>query len=273
MMNIDVLSIFPEMFHGPFSYSMIQRAQDKGLVKIRCLDIREYAQDKHRMVDDQPYGGGPGMIMKIEPVWRAVEDIKGNSPERPKVLYVTPQGEPYNQGIAQELAKEDHLIILCGRYKDVDYRIRTHLIHREISLGDYILTGGELAAMVLVDSIVRLIPDVLGDDDSATGDSFMQGMLDHPHYTRPADFQGLRVPDVLLSGDHARIQRWRFKERIRQTLLLRPDLLKDREMQGREEQTILKEVMEEEGIQQFCGERRIYCEQNNPEPGKQTEED
>ncbi len=249
MMRIDLLSIFPEIFTGPLQYSIISRAQEKGLLKINNHDIRDYAFDKHRMVDDRPYGGGPGMIMKVEPIWQALIDIKEKEPadKEARVILLTPKGIPYNQKLALELAEEDWLILICGRYKGVDERVRQSLVTDEISIGDYVLTGGEIPALVVLDSVIRLLPGALGDEDSAVGDSFYRGILDHPHYTRPYEFAGMLVPDILLSGDHQKIEEWRQKESLRQTLRLRPDLLDHIELDAN-----LKELLQQVKNEENC---------------------
>lgn len=229
MIRFDVLSIFPEMFHSPLNFSLLKKAQEKELIEIDLHDIRNWAEDKHNMTDDAPYGGGCGMVMKVEPVERALAAVK-RAEVRSLVLLMTPQGETFNQKIATQLAEEKHIIIICGRYEGVDERIREHLTDREISIGDYILTGGELSALVVIDAVSRLIPGVLGNDASAATESFSQGLLEYPQYTRPADYKGWRVPDVLVSGNHAQIERWQRIEAIKRTWLRRPDLLEKIEL-------------------------------------------
>lgn len=228
-MRIDVVTPFPGMIEPIFNESMLKRACEKALVTISVSDLREFTSDRHRTVDDAPYGGGPGMILKPEPIFLAVDSLKSNYPDKePRIILMTPQGEKYSQKKAMELSGEDYLIFICGHYRGVDERVVETLVTDEISIGDYILTGGELAAAVVIDSVVRLIPGVLGDFDSAEGDTFTCGMFDYPHYTRPEDFRGMRVPDVLLSGHHARIEEWRRKKALEKTKRERPDLL-DRE--------------------------------------------
>lgn len=229
MIRFDVLSIFPEMFHSPLNFSLLKKAQEKGLIEIDLHDIRDWAEDKHHMTDDAPYGGGCGMVMKVEPVERALAAVK-RADVQSLVLLMTPQGETFNQKIATRLAEEKHIIMICGRYEGVDERIREHLADREISIGDYILTGGELSALVVIDAVSRLIPGVLGNDASAATESFSQGLLEYPQYTRPAYYKGLRVPDVLVSGNHAQIERWQRIEAIKRTWLRRPDLLEKIEL-------------------------------------------
>ena len=227
-MKIDVVTPFPGMFAGLFEESILQRAQAKGAVAIRVLDLREFTDDKHRTVDDYPYGGGAGMILKPEPVFRAVDRIREENPDQPpRVLLMSPQGTPFVQAKAQALADEPHLVFLCGHYRGLDERIVEALVHEEISIGDYILSGGELAAAVVIDAVVRLLPGVLGNFDSAEGDSFVSGGLDHPHYTRPEEFRGMRVPDVLVSGHHAKVEEWRRQQALERTRKRRPDLLEE----------------------------------------------
>jgi len=228
---IQILTLFPQMFEGPFSESIIKRAQEKGLVRIETINFRNYAFDRHRTVDDTPYGGGPGMVLKPEPLFLAVEDLtlkRRNShqatTEDGYIVLTTPQGEKFTQETAEQLQSKKHLIFICGHYEGFDERIRT-LAHQELSIGDFVLTGGELPTMVMVDSIVRLIPGVLGDDQAAANDSFSQGLLDYPQYTKPAVFQGMSVPEVLLSGHHAQIDAWRRRQALLRTAQRRPELL------------------------------------------------
>ena len=223
-MRIDILTLFPQMFDGPLSESIIKRAQAAGLVEIHLHDIRDYSTDKHRHVDDYPFGGEAGMVMKIEPVAAAIDDLKGQR-HYDHILFMTPDGERLCQKMSNQLSLAGNIMILCGHYKGIDYRIREHYITGEISIGDYVLTGGELAAAVVVDSVVRLIPGVLSDEMSALTDSFQDNLLAPPVYTRPAEFNGWRVPDVLLSGNDALIAEWREQQAYERTLRLRPDLL------------------------------------------------
>ena len=225
MIKFDVLSIFPEMFSSPLNFSLLKKAQEKGLLNICLHDIRNWAKDKHKMTDDAPYGGGCGMVMKVEPVEKALAAIRSPKDDSLVVL-MTPQGETLNQKIAAEMAEKKQIIIICGRYEGVDERIREHLVDREISIGDYILTGGELAALILIDAVSRLIPDVLGNPESTLGESFSHDLLEYPQYTRPAEYKGWKVPDVLLSGNHAQIELWHKRESLRRTYQRRPDLLK-----------------------------------------------
>jgi tRNA (guanine37-N1)-methyltransferase len=225
-MRIDIVTPFPLMFDGFMGESIIRRALENGLAEIKTWDLRSFTEDKHQTVDDYPYGGGPGMIMKPEPIFRAVEQILNESSyANPRIICLTPQGERYDQRMARELAGEDQLIFICGHYRGIDQRVIDYIVTDEISIGDYILTGGELAAGVIVDSVIRLIPGVLGDADSAEGDSFSKDRLDHPHFTRPAVFRGLEVPEVLLSGHHARVDSWREEQSMSRTVEKRPDLL------------------------------------------------
>jgi len=224
MIRFDILSIFPEMFEFPLNCSILKRAREKRLVEIHLHNIRDYAEDKHKMTDDAPYGGGGGMVMKVEPIDRALASIVQ---EREDVLTVllTPQGETFNQKMAEEMSLCSRIVLICGHYEGVDERVRDHLVDKEVSMGDYILTGGELSAMMMVDAISRLVPGVLGNYESASSDSFSMGLLEYPHYTRPSDYRGWLVPEVLFSGNHREIQAWRRKESLRRTYLRRPDLL------------------------------------------------
>jgi tRNA (guanine37-N1)-methyltransferase len=230
-MRIDVLTIFPEFFTQVFDFGIIRRAKLAGLLEVRVHDIREFATDKHKMVDDRPFGGGDGMVLKPEPIFAAIENLLGTTdrseyPAGTSVVLLSPQGEPLKQSAAKEIADEvDHLILICGRYEGVDERVNETLVSREISIGDYVLSGGEPAAVVLVDSVVRLLPNALGSDTSAENDSFSDGLLDYPHYTRPAEFRGMKVPDVLLNGNHAEIEKWRREKAFEKTRLVRKDLL------------------------------------------------
>lgn len=224
MMRIDVLTIFPQLFESPLQVSMMGRACEQGLVDIVIHNFREYSSDTHQKVDDYPYGGGAGMVLRPEPIAAALQNIMRTA-GRGKTILLSPQGQQFTQQMAKTWATEERLILICGHYKGVDERLKQEYVEEEVSIGDYVLTGGELPALVIIDAIVRLIPGVLGDLESAEGDSFYEGLLDHPHYTRPETFEGLEVPEVLLSGHHERIRRWRRKEALRKTLNLRPDLL------------------------------------------------
>ncbi len=232
-MKIDVLTIFPEFFGQVFDFGIIRRAKLAGIVEINVHDLREYVLDRHKMVDDRPFGGGDGMVLKPEPIFAAIENLIGTSdrdayPAGTRVVLLSPQGKPLKQATAQFFAnKAKHVILICGRYEGVDERVNEALVTDEISIGDYVLSGGEPAAVVIVDSIVRLLPNALGSDTSAENDSFSDGMLDCPHYTRPAEFRGMAVPEVLLNGNHAEIDRWRRKKALEKTKLNRKDLLGD----------------------------------------------
>ena len=231
-MRVDVLTIFPEFFTQVFDFGIIRRAKLAGIVDIKVHDIREYATDKHKMVDDRPFGGGDGMVLKPEPIFAAIEDLIGTSdrdkyPDGTSVALLSPQGTPLRQPLAKRMADEiSHLVLICGRYEGVDERVNDMLVTDEISIGDYVLSGGEPAAVVLVDGIVRLLPNALGSETSAANDSFSDGLLDYPHYTRPAEFRGMKVPDVLLNGNHAEIEKWRRAKALEKTRLTRKDLLK-----------------------------------------------
>lgn len=242
-MKFDILTLFPNMFSSPFQESILGKAIEKGLIQIRTINIRDFTLDKHQVVDDTPYGGGQGMVMKGEPIARAIEWIKSQNPSV-WTIYLTPQGKPFNQKMAQELSNRSHLVLLCGRYEGIDDRVRKLFADEEISIGDYVLTGGELAAMVLMDAISRLLPGVLGSDRSAEEDSFFQSLLEYPQYTRPPNFRGIEVPEVLLSGNHAAISRWRRMEALRGTWMRRPDLLEKASLSN-EDRELLKEIVEQ----------------------------
>jgi tRNA (guanine37-N1)-methyltransferase len=225
-MKIDILTLFPEMFHGVFGQSILKKAEENNKVSFNVVNFRNYTDNKHQKVDDYPYGGGAGMVLGPQPIFDAVEDLQVKGIDnKPRVILLCPQGERYTQKKAEELAKEEHLLFICGHYEGYDERIRQHVVTDELSIGDYVLTGGELPAMVIIDSVVRLLPGVLGNEDSPIKDSHSSGLLEHPHYTRPANFRGFEVPEVLLSGNHKKIEEWRNKESLRRTLERRPDLL------------------------------------------------
>jgi tRNA (guanine37-N1)-methyltransferase len=231
-MQIHVITAFPNLLRGPLDESIIKRARERNLVQIYVHDLRDFTTDKHRSVDDYPYGGGPGMVLKPEPIFRCVDHILAEyGLEKPRIILMTPQGERYTQKMAIALAAVEAMIIICGHYKGVDERVRLALVTDEISIGDYVLSGGELPAAVVIDSVVRLLPGAISDPLSAEGDSFHRGILDHPHYTRPEEFRGMRVPDVLLSGNHAAIERWRQEKALEQTRRRRKDLLEGMEKQ------------------------------------------
>ncbi|OEG00376.1 tRNA (guanosine(37)-N1)-methyltransferase TrmD [Vulcanibacillus modesticaldus] len=222
-MKIDILTLFPEMFQGVLGSSILKRAQEKEVVKINLINFRDFSTSKHKTVDDYPYGGGNGMVLKPEPIFAAVESITDH--EKARIIMLTPQGKTFNQRIAEELKEEKHLIFLCGHYEGFDERIREHLVTDELSIGDYVLTGGELATMVVMDSVVRLLPGVLGNEGSVETDSFSTGLLEYPQYTRPEVFREWKVPEILLSGHHQKIEEWRRKESFKRTLERRPDLI------------------------------------------------
>ncbi|MDX8365042.1 tRNA (guanosine(37)-N1)-methyltransferase TrmD [Cytobacillus sp. IB215665] len=234
-MKIDILTLFPEMFEGVFGHSILKKAQDKEAVSLKATNFREYTTNKHGKVDDYPYGGGAGMVLTPQPIFSAIEDLSKEINTNPRIILMCPQGEKFNQSKAKELSTEDHIVFICGHYEGYDERIREHLVTDEISIGDFVLTGGELASMVVIDSVVRLLPGVLGNDESAVEESFSMGLLEHPQYTRPANFQDHQVPDVLLSGNHQRISEWRQKESLRRTLLRRPDLLSQADLTPQQE--------------------------------------
>lgn len=223
-MKIDVLTLFPGMFAGPLDESIIKRARESGALDLQIHNLRDYTHDRHKTVDDKPFGGGPGMLLKPAPIFEAVEAIA--NPDTHIVL-LTPSGRRFTQSIARELAGSKHLLLISGSYEGVDERVREHLVHDELSLGDFVLTNGALPAMVIIDAVTRLLPGVLGDDASATDESFSHGLLEYPQYTRPADFRGMKVPEILLSGHHAEITKWRHEQALKRTKERRPDLLKE----------------------------------------------
>ena len=226
-MRIDVLTLFPDMFASPLSLSIVKRAQQRGLVQIALSNIRDFAANSYKKVDDTPYGGGPGMVMMCRPVLECLENVKKQDPQNGRVILLTPQGKKFDQKLAKELAAEQRIILIAGHYEGFDERIRIAANAEEISIGDYVLSGGELAAMVIIDAVVRLLPGSLGDEDSAANDSFSDGLLEYPQYTRPEEFNGFKVPDVLLSGNHAQIDKWRKQQALEKTKKQRPDLLDD----------------------------------------------
>ncbi|WP_020059176.1 tRNA (guanosine(37)-N1)-methyltransferase TrmD [Bacillus sp. 123MFChir2] len=234
-MKIDILTLFPEMFTGVFGSSILKKAQEKEAVQLRVVNFRDYSTNKHNSVDDYPYGGGAGMVLTPQPIFDAVEELTKETERKPRVVLMCPQGERFTQRKAEELSEEEHIIFICGHYEGYDERVREYLVTDEISIGDYVLTGGELASMVITDSVVRLLPDVLGNRQSQIEDSFSTGLLEHPHYTRPADFRGMKVPDILLSGNHKYIEEWRHKESLRRTFMRRNDLLEERSLSKQEE--------------------------------------
>ncbi len=222
-MKIDVLTLFPAMFAGPLDESIVQRARKSGALQLSVHNLRDYTHDRHKTVDDRPFGGGPGMLLKPEPVFEAVEDLAG---EKTRVILLSPAGRKFDQAIARELAQQEDLLLICGSYEGFDERIREQLADDELSIGDYVLTNGALPAMVVIDAVTRLLPGVLGDDESSRDESFSADLLEYPHYTRPAEFRGMKVPEVLLSGNHAEIAKWRAEQARQRTKERRPDLLK-----------------------------------------------
>jgi len=245
-MVIDIVTIFPAMFQGPFEESILKRAREKGILAIEIHNLRDFTRDKHNTVDDYPYGGGAGMVMKPEPIFAAVEHILAKrAKKKTRIILLCPQGTVFQQEKAKELAQEEHLVFLCGHYEGIDERVRQHLVTDELSIGDYVLTGGELPAMVIIDSLARMIPGVVKELESTQQDSFYAGILDYPHYTRPPEFRGWSVPEILLSGHHGKIAQWRRKESLKQTYLRRKDLLGKIEL-SREDCKILQEIEEEE---------------------------
>lgn len=242
-MHIDVLTLFPEMLHGVLNSSILKRAAEEEHFTYNLINFRDFSENKHKKVDDYPYGGGAGMILTPQPIFDAVHYAKQQQNTKPRVILMCPQGKPYTQQKAEEFSKEEHLIVICGHYEGYDERIREHIVTDEISIGDYVLTGGEIGAMVVMDSVVRLLPDVLGNKQSSVLDSFSTGLLEHPHYTRPANYKGFSVPDVLLEGHHAKIEEWRLKESLRRTLDRRPDLLENRQLTG-EEKRLLQQLLD-----------------------------
>ena len=223
-MKVDVLTLFPGMFAGAMDESILRRAQEKRRLELTIRNLRDWTHDRHRTVDDEPYGGGPGMVLKPEPIFEAIEELAG---ETTQVVMLSPQGQPFRQSKARELAGHEHLLMLCGAYEGFDERVRS-LVNHELSIGDYVLTNGALPAMVVIDAVTRLLPGVLGDDSSSTEESFSENLLEYPQYTRPADFRGMKVPEVLLSGDHGAVEEWRQEQAIERTAQRRPDLLEER---------------------------------------------
>lgn len=229
-MKIDILTIFPDMFTSPTEHSIIKRAQDIGELIIEIHNIRDYTTDKSKTTDDYPYGGGAGMVMKVEPIFNCLKAIRKKESH---TILLSPQGDTFNQKMALELSQKNHIILICGRYKGIDERVREYLIDQDISLGDYVTSGGEIPAMMIIDAVARLLPEVLGNFDSAKNDSFMEEKLDAPYYTRPKEFKGMSVPDILLSGNHKKIEEWREKKSLKRTLIRRPDLLNSGKKQRR----------------------------------------
>jgi tRNA (guanine37-N1)-methyltransferase len=243
-LKFDIVTIFPRMVEGPLAEGIVGRAIGRGLLDVKVHDLRVYTTDKHRVVDDMPFGGGPGMVLKPEPLFRAVEQIAAERGVPGAVIVTSPDGERFTHRHAERLAGLGHIVILCGRYEGVDERVREHLATEAISIGDYVLSGGELPALVMVDAVARLVPGVVGDEESVARDSFARGLLDFPQYTRPAEFRGMAVPPVLLSGHHAEIERWRRREVLARTLERRPDLLAEAGLNA-DDQALLQELLEQ----------------------------
>jgi tRNA (guanine37-N1)-methyltransferase len=241
--KFDIVTIFPRMFDGPTREGILGRAVARGLVDLGVFDLRDFTDDRHRTVDDVAYGGGPGMVLKPAPLFRAVEHIRETRGEPAAVVLTSPQGRPFRQADAARLSRSGHVVVLCGRYEGVDERVRDHVATEEISIGDYVLTGGEMPALVMLDAVVRLLPGAVGDEQSVEWDSFTRGLLDYPHYTRPADFRGFTVPDVLLSGHHEQVRRWRKRQAVARTLARRPELLAAADLDD-EERAIVRELGE-----------------------------
>ncbi|HKY04963.1 MAG TPA: tRNA (guanosine(37)-N1)-methyltransferase TrmD [Blastocatellia bacterium] len=242
-MRFEIITIFPEIFRGVFEFGIVRRAVEAGLVEIVVHDLREYTHDRHRQTDDRPFGGGAGMVMKPEPLFRAVESITHGRNDT-SVILLSPQGRLFDQRVAEEFSRVGRLVLICGRYEGVDERVVEHLVTDEVSIGDYVLSGGEIPAMVVVDAVTRLLPGALGCEQSAERESFAAGLLDYPHYTRPADYRGMKVPDVLLGGNHAEIEKWRRRKAIEKTIRRRPDLIRTgswSDDERREFQSILEE--------------------------------
>ncbi len=255
-LRCDVVTLFPDLLHGVLGQSMLKRAQEKGCLEVRVVNLRDYTEGRHQVADDTPYGGGAGMVIKAEPVFRAIEDVRQAEGGEVRVILPSPQGHPFDQPLAEEFAAESRrLVFICGHYEGLDERVRLGLHPEEISIGDYVLTGGELAALVMIDAAVRLVPGVLGDPDSARAESFSSALLDYPHYTRPVEVRGFGVPEVLLSGNHEAIRRWRRRESLRSTYRKRPDLLKTHIL-TEEDRMLLEEIMHEQPQRNTveCGE-------------------
>jgi tRNA (guanine37-N1)-methyltransferase len=249
-MQLDVITIFPAMVEAALAEGVVGRARERGLIDVRARDLRDFTTDRHRTVDDVPYGGGPGMVMKPEPLFRAVEAIAAERGAPDAVVLMTPQGRRFTQDEAVRLSRLPRVIVICGRYEGVDERVAEALVTDEISIGDYVLTGGELPALVVIDAVARLVPGVVGDAESVAGESFVRGRLDHPHYTRPAVFRGRAVPEVLVSGHHGEIERWRRRERVRRTMERRPDLIGAHELSDEERRDLASGVVERSAVKE-----------------------
>lgn len=242
-MLFQILTTFPGMIEAVAGESILGKARQKGLIDVEAVNLRDFTPDKHRTTDDSPFGGGPGMVMKPEPVFDAVESLVSRRPGKPRILLMTPQGRRFDQSMAEELARESHIIMICGRYEGMDERVREHLVTDEVSIGDFVLTGGELPALVVLDAVARLMPGVLGDESSPESESFSSGLLEYPQYTRPAEFRQYKVPEVLLSGNHEEIRKWRRAQSLERTLKRRPDLLESASL-TKEDEHILERLKE-----------------------------
>ncbi|RCW41145.1 tRNA (guanine37-N(1)-) methyltransferase [Halanaerobium sp. MA284_MarDTE_T2] len=243
-MFFEILTLFPGMFKGPLTESILKRAQENSIIDIKTINIRDFAEDKHNTADEPPYGGGAGMVLKPQPIYKAWQFASKKREQTAKTILMSPQGKKLDQNLVKKLSQNEGLIIICGRYEGVDERIRQTIVDEEISIGDFVLTGGELPAMVLIDAVSRMVSGVLGDENSSLKDSFYKGLLEHPHYTRPREFRGMQVPDVLLSGNHKMIEDWRRRESLKRTLIRRPDLLKKKELNP-EDLKIIEELKKE----------------------------
>lgn len=255
-MRFDIITIFPEIFSGVFDFGIVRRAAEAGLIDIHVHDLRDYTSGRHRQVDDRPFGGGAGMVMKPEPLFRAVETVTNGAPDV-SVALLSPQGRLFNQPVAEEYSRKPRIVLICGRYEGVDERVAQHLITDEVSIGDCVLSGGEIPAMVVVDAVTRLIPGALGCEQSVERESFAGGLLDYPHFTRPAEFRGMKAPEMLLSGNHAEIERWRRRKAIEKTLRCRPDLIQARTL-SEEERREIEEILKEIGNDLKSGSTRAY---------------
>ena len=242
-MKFDIVTIFPRMFDGPTREGILGRAIDRGLVDLRVVDLRDFTQDRHRTVDDVPFGGGPGMVLKPAPLFDAVDHLRQTRGEPGAVILTSPQGKPFCQADAVRLSALDHVVVLCGRYEGVDERVNDQVATEELSIGDYVLTGGEFPALVMLDAVARLLPGAVGDEQSVEYDSFTRGLLDYPHYTRPAEYRGLKAPDVLLSGHHEQVRRWRKRQAVERTMARRPELLAAADLDD-EERAIVRELLQ-----------------------------
>jgi tRNA (guanine37-N1)-methyltransferase len=262
-MRFDVFTLFPQVFEPYLGVSILQRARQRGLVDIQLHNIRDWTEDRHHITDDMPYGGGGGMVMKPEPIFNSIEEVLGVNPACPIIL-LTPQGRTFNQRVAEELAAHLHIALLCGRYEGIDERVRQHLVTDEISIGDYVLSGGELAALILIDAVSRLLPGVLGDPDGPWDDSHASGLLEYPHYTRPPDFRGWTVPEILLSGDHGRVRRWRREQALLRTWKRRPDLLETAPL-SEADRKFLATLEDEKNSSQFNQSNKTH-----PDPTQET---